>query len=322
MSQEKKRTQKLLTKAFPRTEEGLANLLHVQLYFKYIKLYIWHMRDGLNRFLPEPIDNIRPEGEKYDEVNEMVQAVVNHTGARGADPDTSVYHAKVLRLSDAEHIFEIEEDIVDLGELPKNIIPYEHARTILIENPDNIAVIDCVCRTLRGENGCHPRQVCILVGNPWVDWASEHCPEVHPRRISQKEAIQILHDCHERGDVHAAFFKDAANGRMYHICNCCSCCCTALVAQNFLGSPMYAGTGHKASIDQEKCVSCGDCVKNCNFVAISQSGDGKCVVDTSLCMGCEACASLCPSGAISLELEDGEKLAPMDLKELIKASKE
>ncbi len=318
MSDNKVKSHKRLSKAYPQTESGLANFLHLQLYFKYIKLYIWHMRDGLNKFLPEPMDNVKPEGEKYDEVEEMVQAVVNHTGMRGADPDTSVYHAKVLRLYDAEQIFKLEQDVVDLGELPKNIIPYENARTILIENPDNVAVIDCVCRTLRGDKGCYPREVCILVGNPWVDWAMEHCQEMHPRRISQSEALEILKECHERGNVHAAFFKDAAMGRMYHICNCCSCCCTALVAQNFLGSPMYAGTGYKAEIQAEKCVQCGQCVENCNFLAISKAEDGTVSVDRSLCMGCEACATKCPSGAISLKLEDGEKLAPMDISELMK----
>lgn len=317
MSDEKVKSHKKLTKAFPRTESGLANLLHIQLYFKYIKLYIWHMRDGLNKFLPEPIDNIRPEGKEYDEVDEMVQAVVNHTGARASDPDTSVYHAKVLRLEDAEQIFQLDQNVVDLGELPKSIIPYENARTILIENPENIAVIDCVCRTLRGEKGCYPRDVCILVGNPWVDWVMEHCQEIHPRRITQSEALEILKGCHERGNVHAAFFKDAAAGRMYHICNCCSCCCTALVAQNFLGSPMFSGTGYKAEIDQDRCLGCGECITNCNFLAISAKGNGSYVVDDSLCMGCEACATKCPADAITLKLKNANELAPLDLKNLM-----
>lgn len=318
MSDNKAKTQKALFKAFPRTEDGLANFLHVQLYFKYILLYIWHMRDGLNNFLSDPIGNIRPKGEKYDEADEMVQAVVNHTGMRGADPETSVYHAKVLRLEDAEQIFRLDQELVDLGKLSKNIIPYEHARTLLMENPGNLAVIDCVCRTLRGEKGCYPKDVCILVGDPWVEWAMERCQDVHPRRITQDEALDILNTSHERGDVHAAFFKDAANGRMYHICNCCSCCCTAIAAQNFLGSPMYAGTGYKAEINVDKCTQCGQCVSACNFLAISQNGDGSVTVDKSMCMGCEACAASCPTEAITLELENAEVLAPMDLKELMK----
>ena len=292
----------------------MAQLLHAQLYFKYIPLYIYHMRDGINKFLAEPMDNIKPVGDKYDEVEDMIKVVVNHTGAGAADPDTNVYHAKVLRLEDAEQFFELEDDL-DLGELPKSIIPYEHARRILIENPDNIAVIDCVCRTLRGDKGCYPRQVCILTGNPWVDWVMEHVQDMHPRRITQEEALQILRDSHQRGDVHAAFFKDAAAGRMYHICNCCSCCCTALAAQNYIGAPMFGGSGYIAEINADKCVGCGECVTNCNFMAISEN-DGGFAVDDSLCMGCEACATKCPAGAITLKLQDESVLAPLDRKKL------
>ncbi len=315
MSDALKSTQKALTKAFPRTEEGLAQLLHAQLYFKYIPLYIYHMRDGINKFLAEPMENNKPIGEMYDQVDELIKTVVNHTGAGAADPETNVYHAKVLRLEDAQQFFQLEEDL-DLGELPKSIIPYEHARRILIENPENIAVIDCVCRTLRGEKGCYPRDVCILIGNPWVDWVAERVPEMHPRRITQEEALDILKKAHERGDVHAAFFKDAAAGRMYHICNCCSCCCTALVAQNYINAPMFGGSGYVAEIDTEKCVKCGQCVGNCNFMAITQNEDKTILVDNTTCMGCEACATKCPAKAISMKLQNESKLAPLDLKKL------
>lgn len=315
VSDAKKDSQRALSKAYPRTEEGLAQFLHAQLYFKYIPLYIYHMREGINKFLAEPMENIRPVGEKYDEVEDLIKTVVNHTGSGAADPETNVYHAKVLRLEDAEQFFELEET-VDLGELPKNIIPYEHARKILIENPENIAVIDCVCRTLRGEAGCRPRQVCIMIGDPWVDWIMDRVPEMHPRRITQEEALEILRQSHERGDVHAAFFKDAAAGRMYHICNCCSCCCTALKAQNYVNAPMFGGSGYVSVIDPNKCIQCGQCVDNCNFLAISKNSDGSVFVDESLCKGCEACATKCPADAISFRLVDESILKPLDLKNL------
>ena len=273
---------------------------------------IRHMRDGLNRFLAEPIDNVKPEGADFDDVEEMVKTVVNHTGAGAADPATNVYHAKVLRLEDAEQMVTLQDNL-DLGDLPKTIMPYEHARRILIENPTNIAVIDCVCRTLRGEKGCHPRGVCILIGDPWVSWVMDRVDRLNPRRITQEEALEILRESHQRGDVHAAFFKDAAAGRMYHICNCCSCCCTALVAANYMAAPMFAGSGYLAEIDPEACTACGACEKACNFMAISQNG-GSYAVDAAACKGCEACLQACPVGAIRLELEDANVLAPLDLK--------
>ncbi|MGI5984692.1 MAG: 4Fe-4S binding protein [Clostridiales bacterium] len=313
MADKKKETQRALAKAFPKTEEGIAQLLHAQLYFKYITLYIYHMKQAVNNFLPEPDELFLPEDPEFETVNEMVRTVVNRTGALGASSDTSVYHAKVLRLEDAEQLVTIKEDL-DLGELPKSIMPYEHARRILFENPENIAVIDCVCRTLRGEKGCSPRSVCILIGEPWVSWALEREKHLNGRRITQEEALAILRDQHERGHVHAGFFKDAAAGRMYHICNCCPCCCTALHTQNYIGAPMFGGSGYVAEIDRDKCIKCGVCVDACNFKAVSQSDDGMITVDESLCKGCEGCVGKCQSNAITLKLLDESVLEPLDLK--------
>ena len=313
MADNKKETQKALSKAFPKTEEGLAQLVHAQLYFKYITLYIYHMKKGVNNFLPEPDELFLPDDPEFETVDEMVRTYVNRTGALGGSSDTSVYHAKVLRLEDAEQLVTMKEDL-NLGELPKSIIPYEHARKILFENPENVAVIDCVCRTLRGDKGCYPRSVCILIGEPWVSWALEREKHLNGRRITQDEALRILREEHERGHVHAAFFKDAAAGRMYHICNCCPCCCTALHTQNYIGAPMFGGSGYVAEIDRDKCTKCGACVENCNFKAISQNDEGIVAVDESICKGCEGCVGKCPSEAISLKLLDESVLAPLDLK--------
>lgn len=54
---------------------------------------------------------------------------MNHTGALSADPKTDVYYATVLSPEDAEQFFKLYVNL-DLGELQKNIIPYEHARKI------------------------------------------------------------------------------------------------------------------------------------------------------------------------------------------------
>lgn len=308
-----KATQKALTREFPRTEEGLSLLLHSQLYFRFIPLYIYHMKKMMAPFLPEELQEVeRPQGIDLDVVDEMVKCAVNRCAANAADVKTNSYHAKVVRLEEAEQIFELKEDL-NLGELPKTIMPYEIARTAIIKNPDRICVIDCVCRTLRGDKGCKPRDVCIVIGEPWVSWVMARAERLNPHEVTQEEALQILRECHERGNVHAVFFKDVAAGRIYSICNCCPCCCVALQSQNYIGAPMMAGSGYKARIDLDKCVGCGMCAKKCNFMAIKMQ-DGKPVVDEELCMGCEGCLQFCKQGAIKLELVDPE--SPFNIREL------
>jgi MinD superfamily P-loop ATPase len=52
--------------------------------------------------------------------------------------------------------------------------------------------------------------------------------------------------------------------------------------------------GHKAAIDPERCVQCGECLDWCRFGAISDS----LVINPLLCEGCGVCWHLCPAQAI------------------------
>ena len=309
-------TQKALTREFPRTEEGLATLLHAQLYFGYIPLYIYYMKLGMSSMLPDPKPLFKPDypkGIEFELVDAMVKCGVNRCAHGTADVATNTYHAKVVRLEEAEQFFTLTEDL-NLGELPKTIMPYEHAKTAIIKNPDRIAIIDCICRKLHGDQGCGPLDVCFVIGEPWVSWVMARDNRMNARLVTQDEALKILRETHERGNVHAVFFKDVAANRIYSICNCCPCCCTALQAQNHIGAPMMARSGYTAVINKEKCVKCGLCEKHCNFIAISKGEDGFPFVDTDLCMGCEGCLQFCKKDAITLELTDPE--SPFNIKEL------
>ena len=57
-------------------------------------------------------------------------------------------------------------------------------------------------------------------------------------------------------------------------------------------------SGELAFIDQEACISCGECLNVCRFDAISIE-NGKYVVDPLGCEGCGYCARICPVQAIS-----------------------
>jgi len=52
--------------------------------------------------------------------------------------------------------------------------------------------------------------------------------------------------------------------------------------------------GHKAVIDAERCVQCGECLDWCRFGAISESFS----INPLLCEGCGVCWHLCPAQAI------------------------
>jgi len=231
------------------------------------------------------------------------------------------YHGKVISVEDATKIVTANQDIVVSSENSKKVIPFELANQITIRNPDSIVVIDCGCRKEK-KNHCEPVNVCMMVGEPFASFTLEHAKTLNPRRITQKEAADLLEDCHRKGLVHNAYFKDAMGDQFYAICNCCKCCCGGIELERTLRSlPLkdpvkeLAPSGYIATIDEEKCVSCGVCVERCPFGTISMEEEPA-LVNPVGCMGCGACLASCPSEAIEMK-KDPTKSAPLDLDALI-----
>lgn len=221
-------------------------------------------------------------------------------------PWNEVYHGKVLPPDLARKLITVNQPI-PRTEL-EQIIPYESARTIVLQGSPEIAVIDCPCRSAR-ENPCQPIRVCMIVGQPFVDFILEHHPDAS-RRLTQAEAVALLEAEHARGHIHAAYFKDAMLDRFYAICNCCPCCCGGMEAMRERGVPMVISSGFVAQVDSDRCGACGHCEEICPFGAVTVDGESH--VDAAVCMGCGVCESQCPQEAIAL-VRDAAKPAPLDV---------
>ncbi|MEA3334965.1 MAG: 4Fe-4S binding protein [Chloroflexota bacterium] len=219
------------------------------------------------------------------------------------------YHGKVLTHDLARQFLVLDHDL-DLPD-QEQVIPYPTARDIVVRNPKDIAIYNCPCRQTR-ENPCLPLDVCMIVGQPFVDFIVEHNPR-SARRITQNEALAILEAEHERGHMHTAYFKDAMEGRFYAICNCCQCCCGAVEVMMRGGIPMISSSGYIAEIDADECIACGECEEACPFGAIHVNGTA--VVDTTLCMGCGVCQVACDLDLPTL-IRDERKPLPLDIKAL------
>ncbi len=175
-------------------------------------------------------------------------------------------------------------------------------------------MVDCPCR-LSVKNPCLPLDVCLIVGEPFVSFVIEHKTK-GARRISKKEALQILKEEDERGHIHTAWFKSAMGNRFYAICNCCSCCCAGMKAFKDYDIPMLASSGYVAKIDEGVCLKCGLCLEICPFGAIEMDGS-KVAINYDKCMGCGVCVTKCRSGAILLS-RDSLKGEPLSIQELTK----
>ncbi len=224
-----------------------------------------------------------------------------------------VYHGKILPTELAQALVSFDHHL-PLQDL-EQIIPYPTARNIVLDGPPDIAVYECPCRHAR-ETPCQPTQVCMVVGQPFVDFVLEHNPH-SSKRLTQPEALALLQAEHERGHLHAAYFKDVMLDRFYAICNCCKCCCGGIESMVKHGVPMLTSSGFVAQIDDDACEHCGNCENVCPFDAIVT--DSTVSVAWDKCMGCGVCQGQCPYDAIAL-VRDERKGIPLDVRVLAESS--
>ena len=283
-------TRTFLKAARERPGGNMWEALHGLLYLKWPEAYI---RVGLGRghtakLLREPASWL---GRALGLWND-------NAGKRFADS----YHGKVLPASDMKRLIRVNLPLSVT--VPETVLPYSLARDIILDNPADLALLDCPCRA-SAPNPCLPLDVCIIVGRPIVDFVLEHHP-AKSRRVTVEEAVGVVDDSLKRGHVSHAFFKEAVLGRYYAICNCCSCCCGAMQAHRS-GVPMLASSGYVPALMEERCIGCGICAKKCPFSAISMNGTENSAarpdISPDQCLGCGVCVAHCPGKALELVLD-------------------
>jgi len=251
-------------------------------------------------------------------INQYIKAGIHHIFPRlkatGKKWLSDRYHGKVLTEEHARAIITINQEI-PLRYL-EQIIPYPMARDLFLKGPPDVIAIECPCRHAR-TNPCQPTQVCMFIGQPFVDFILEHNPQ-SSRLLTQSESLELLEAEHKRGHMHSAWFKDAMLDRFFAICNCCKCCCGGIEAMMKYGIPMLAPSGYVAQLDKDLCTTCGACVAACPFDAISLGEDGI-TLEWQKCMGCGVCIDLCPMAARSL-VRDERKGVPLDVRLLVKGT--
>jgi Pyruvate/2-oxoacid:ferredoxin oxidoreductase delta subunit len=228
----------------------------------------------------------------------------------GRPESADSYHGKVLTGTDAVKLVSLNQ-AVELRNL-EHVVPYPLARDIIMEQPRSLVAMRCPCREQK-KDGCQPREVCLVVGEPFASFAVEHQPG-RARFIDLDEALDILKSEEERGHIHTAWFKDAMHNRFYCICNCCSCCCLGMKSFE-RGAPRLTHSGYLPRLDEEECSACGVCSTVCPFSAAVRDEERP-YFDLEKCMGCGLCVSHCPATALTLELAP-HKGIPLSIDRLV-----
>ena len=189
-----------------------------------------------------------------------------------------------------------------------HVLDYERA-THVARTASAIGVGLCYCRHKMSHLGkaCDaPMDICLTFNNS----AASLTHHGHARPIDSVEALDILDQGREAGLIQ---FGENVRQKVNFICNCCGCCCEALLAhQRFTLLHSIATTPFLPVVDARACTGCGACVRACHVDAIEVESGDLAVVDQQRCLGCAVCVRACRPGALVLEARPQRVLTPVD----------
>ena len=183
---------------------------------------------------------------------------------------------------------------------PEQVLWYEDIAQMM-ERADKIGAVDCDCRRIYGRCG-KPEFTCVHFGN-MVDYEVGRGSRM--KRVSRQEALAIFDESEEAGLVHNTPGNNASLSGV--ICNCCNDCCSTFepAIQSGRLFEVASPSRYQASVKQERCKGCQQCLERCPFGAIEMVPGAdklKAYVKAEKCLGCGVCVVGCKQKAMTFEL--------------------
>lgn len=190
------------------------------------------------------------------------------------------------------------------GENSLQVLDYERASEV-IKTASHIGVGVCYCRHKMQHlrKNCDAEMDICMTFNNSADSLTRHGVA---RKADASECIDLLQKAR---DTNLVQFGENVQRKVNFICNCCGCCCEALIAARRFGflHPVHT-TNYIPSIEDEKCNGCGKCVSLCPVEAMTMVSANdplkpnrkKAKLNNEICLGCGVCLRGCDRDALKL----------------------
>jgi ferredoxin len=197
-----------------------------------------------------------------------------------------------------------------------HILDYEKASWV-IKTAKVIGIGTCYCRHKMqhlGKNCTAPMEICMTL-NGCADSLTRHGIA---RKVDVSEALDLLQQARDHNLLQLG---ENVREKVSFICNCCGCCCEALLASRKLGfiNTVFT-TNFLPAIDENVCDGCGKCISLCPVEAMTlvsandphRTMRKKAKFDKNVCLGCGVCLTGCHKKALKLISREKRVITPVD----------
>ena len=195
-----------------------------------------------------------------------------------------------------------------------HVLDFERASEV-IRNATHRGVSTCYCRhkMLHLDRACDaPLDICLTFDTT----AQSLVRHGHARAVDAAEGLELLHRAWESDLVQ---FGENVRESVNFICNCCGCCCEAMIAaRRFAVMHPIHTTPFLPAVDEAACNGCARCVRTCPVEAMStvSANDPRnprrmvARLDAERCLGCGLCVRACRDGGVRLRRKGSRTLTP------------
>jgi len=197
-----------------------------------------------------------------------------------------------------------------------HVLDYERASEV-IKRATHRGVGICYCRHKMHHLGkaCDaPQEICMTFNAT----AASLIKHGSARSIDKEECLDLLQVAYEHNLVQ---FGENVRDTVNFICNCCGCCCEAMIAARKFAilNPVHT-TNFIPVVTETDCNGCGRCVTACPVEAMTLVSSNNPVkpnmkvakLDEDLCLGCGVCVRTCLRDSIHLKSRPSRVITPMN----------
>jgi Na+-translocating ferredoxin:NAD+ oxidoreductase RNF subunit RnfB len=197
-----------------------------------------------------------------------------------------------------------------------HVLDYERASEV-IRTASTRGVGVCYCRHKMlhvGRNCEAPLDICMTF-NGTAQALTRHG---YARAVDVSEGLDLLQQAYDQNLVQ---FGENVRESVNFICNCCGCCCEAMIAARKFGllNPVHTSNFYP-QVDENECNGCGKCVNACPVEAMSLVSQNdpqhpkmkKARLNEEICLGCGVCARACTHNGLSMRARPERVITPLN----------